>query len=85
MFFYSEGPEEGLGYTFWIDEVTFEKLGTIAHPRAAILDGQDQTVSAETGQNLTIGGLKAIFNMPSGVDQSVEAAPTYFTFSSSFW
>lgn len=83
MFFYSEGPEEGLGYTFWIDEVTFEKLGTIAHPRAAILDGQDQTVSAETGQNLTIGGLKSTFNMPSGVDQSVEAAPAYFTFSSS--
>jgi hypothetical protein len=27
MFFYSEGPEEGLGYTFWIDELKFEKLG----------------------------------------------------------
>jgi len=83
MFFYSEGSEEGLGYTFWIDEVTFEKLGTIAHPRAAILEGQDQVISAETGQNLNIGGLKATFNMPSGVDQSVEAAPAYFTFSSS--
>jgi len=31
MFFYSEGPENGRGYTFWIDEVKFEKLGTLAH------------------------------------------------------
>ena len=38
MFFYSEGPEDGLGYTFWIDELKYEKLGTLAHPRHAILD-----------------------------------------------
>ncbi|MBK8566874.1 MAG: Ig-like domain-containing protein [Saprospiraceae bacterium] len=83
MFFYSEGPESGLGYTFWIDEVTFENLGTLAHPRAAILDGQDQEFLVETGQTLNIGGTKAIFNLPTGVDQSVDAAPSYFTFSSS--
>ncbi len=83
MFFYSEGPEDGLGYTFWIDEVRFEKLGTIAHPKYAILDGQDQVISAETGQQLTIGGLQTSFNMPTGVDQSVSAAPAYFTFTSS--
>ncbi len=83
MFFYSEGPEDGLGYTFWIDEVTFEKLGTIAHPRAAILLGQDQVIGAETGQQLPIGGLTATFNLPTGVDQTVSAAPSYFTFTSS--
>jgi hypothetical protein len=83
MFFYSEGPEDGLGYTFWIDEVKFEKLGTIAHPRPLILDGQNQVRSAETGQQLNIGGLKVTFNMPTGTDQSVDAAPAYFTFSSS--
>ncbi|HRF40526.1 MAG TPA: hypothetical protein PK198_17160, partial [Saprospiraceae bacterium] len=32
MFFYSEGPENDRGYTFWIDEVKFEKLGAVAHP-----------------------------------------------------
>jgi hypothetical protein len=80
MFFYSEGPEDGLGYTFWIDEVKFEKLGTLAHPKAAILDGQDQVFSAETGQQLNIGGLKATFNMPTGVDQSVSAAPGILPF-----
>lgn len=83
MFFYSEGPEEGLGYTFWIDEVTFEKLGTLAHPSAAILEGQNQTFTVETGQILNIGGTKASFNLPTGVDQSVQAAPSYFTFTSS--
>ena len=83
MFFYSEGPEDGLGYTFWIDELKFEKLGTIAHPRPVILDGQDQELSVETDQKLNIGGLKFTVNLPTGVDQSVEAAPAYFTFSSS--
>jgi hypothetical protein len=51
MFFYSEGPEDGLGYTFWIDEVKFEKLGTLAHPRAAILDGQDQVFRRRQASN----------------------------------
>lgn len=83
MFFYSEGPEDGLGYTFWIDEVKFEKLGTLAHPGAAILEGQDQVTTADVGQQLTIGGLKATFNLPTGVDLSVQAAPAYFTFISS--
>lgn len=83
MFFYSEGPENDLGYTFWIDELKFEKLGTLAHPRPAILDGQDQVFSVETGQQLNIGGLKVTFNLPTGIDQSIEAAPAYFNFISS--
>lgn len=83
MFFYSEGPENDLGYTFWIDEMKFEKLGTIAHAKPAILDGQDQVLSVETGQQLNIGGLKVTFNLPTGIDQSVETSPAFFTFTSS--
>ena len=83
MFYYSEGNEDGSGYTFWIDEVKFEKLGTIAHPKPAILEEQDQTASAEVGDQLTIGGTFSNFNMPNGTDQRVEVAPSYFTFSSS--
>ncbi|MDX2285451.1 MAG: hypothetical protein NW241_14895 [Bacteroidia bacterium] len=83
MFFYSEGPEDELGYTFWIDELKFEKLGTIAHPRPFILEGQDQVFSVETGQQLNIGGLGVTFNMPTGIDQRIEAAASYFTFASS--
>ena len=83
MFFYSEGPEDGLGYTFWIDELKFEKLGTIAHPRPAILNGQDQVFSVETGRILNIGGLQVTVNLPTGIDQSVKINPSYFTFTSS--
>lgn len=83
MFFYSEGPENDLGYTFWIDDLKFEKLGTIAHPKPAILDGQNQVFSVESEQKLNIGGLKVAFNLPTGIDQSVEAAPAYFSFLSS--
>ena len=83
MFYYSEGPEEGAGYTFWIDEVKFEKLGTIAHPQPVILETQDQEISAETGDKLNIGGLYTSFNLPTGVDQRVETAHSYFNFISS--
>lgn len=83
MFFYSEGPENDRGYTFWIDEVKFEKLGTIAHPQHAILDGQDQVETSFSGVTKTIGGLRSTYNLPSGINQSVLAAPAYFDFASS--
>lgn len=83
MFFYSEGPEEGKGYTFWIDEVKFEKLGTIAHPRFSILNGNDQVETSFIGVAKTITGLTATYNLPVGIDQAVNAAPSYFRFTSS--
>ncbi|MCB9284712.1 MAG: hypothetical protein H6563_11605 [Lewinellaceae bacterium] len=83
MFLYSEGPENGSGYTFWIDEVKFEKLGTLAHPSPGILEKQDQVISAETGDKLPIGGLMETFNLPTGVDQRIDVAPAYFSFTSS--
>ena len=83
MFFYSEGPEDGKGYTFWIDEVKFEKLGTLAHPQPGILEGQNRTERAENGNIFQISGLHETFNLPSGVNQRVELAPAYFSFSSS--
>ena len=83
MFFYSEGPENNNGYTIWFDEVKFEKLGTIAHPKPYILNGQDQNTIGIVGQTLTIGDIYVLFNMPDGTDQRVDVSPTYFTFSSS--
>lgn len=83
MFFYSEGPENGRGYTFWIDNVKFEKLGTIAHPKHAILEGQDQVETSFVGVSKTIGGLRSTYNLPSGIDQVVQAATAYFDFTSS--
>jgi hypothetical protein len=39
LFWYAEGAENGKGYTFWIDELKFEKLGTIAQPGPSISNG----------------------------------------------
>ena len=85
MFFFSAGadPVTGRGYTFWVDEVKFETLGTIANPRAAILNGQDQVASTFTGITTPIGGLQSTFNLPDGTDISVNASSAYFEFTSS--
>lgn len=83
MFFYSEGAEEGNGYTFWIDEVKFENLGTVAHPKFAIMDGKNEIKEAEVNETLKVTGLKASANLPTGTDQSVDASLAFFTFTSS--
>ncbi|MGB4959814.1 MAG: hypothetical protein WBO36_10095, partial [Saprospiraceae bacterium] len=83
MLYYAEGPENERGYTFWIDEVKFEKLGSVSTPTASILNGQNQEVTAENGQTITLTGLKSTVNLPTGIDQSVEVSPYYLTFSSS--
>lgn len=83
MFFFSEGPEDGRGYTFWIDEVQFEDLRTIAHASPSILLGQDQTISSYAGISTQIGGLSATFNLPTGVNQTQSIAHAYFSFTSS--
>lgn len=83
MFFISEGPENGNGYTFWIDEVQFEKLGTINPQQPQILNGQDVTQTAYVGVTNTIDGLVTAFNMPNGINQLVNVTPAYFSFASS--
>ncbi|WP_299064027.1 glycosyl hydrolase family 16 [uncultured Polaribacter sp.] len=87
MFWYAEGAEnendEG-GYSFWIDDLQFEKLGTIAQPRPAILNGEEITEQAFNGGtvNLADRGLTQTFNLGSGANQTVSVAPSYFTFNS---
>jgi len=83
MFFYSEGPENDRGYTIWFDEVKFERLGTIAHPQYSILNGQEQQITSFVGVSTKIGGLISVFNLPTGINQTVNIAPSYFNFVSS--
>ena len=83
MLSYVESPENGKGYTFWIDEVQFEKLGTLARPEPIILDGVDGEITLETGARVNITGFSMKHGLPNGVDQTVTAAPAYFTFASS--
>ena len=72
-----------LGYTFWIDELKFEKLGTIANPTPKILNGINVSEQTFIGSNSTITGLTQTFNMPNGLNQTVTVSPSYFTFTSS--
>lgn len=83
MFWYSEGPENGNGYTFWIDEVRYEKLGTIAQPQPKILNGVDVTEQTFIGSNISVTGLTQTFNLANGLNKTVLAAPSYYTFTSS--
>jgi hypothetical protein len=84
MFTYAAAPENGRGYTFWIDELKFEKLGTIAHTNFGILNGHDSIKNnAAKGEEYQIVGLYATFNLPTGIDQKVSLSGSYFTFTSS--
>jgi hypothetical protein len=73
----------GKGYTFWIDEIKFEKLGTIGKPRPTIANGINKKVDSFVGVNIPISDLKVNFNMPTGSDLSVFPAPSYLIFKSS--
>ncbi len=84
LFFYTASPQNGKGYTLWIDEVKFEKLGTIAYSRAGILNGRDSIINkSEIGDINNISGIYATFNLPTGIDQTANLSGSYFTFASS--
>ncbi|WP_445381976.1 Ig-like domain-containing protein [Robiginitalea sp. IMCC43444] len=85
LFWYAEGPEDGDGYSFWIDELKFEKLGTVAQPSPAIFGGEDLEALAfiDILGSIPRDGLTQTFNLASGGNQTVLAAPSYFDFASS--
>ncbi|MDX1315887.1 MAG: glycosyl hydrolase family 16, partial [Eudoraea sp.] len=84
MFWYAEGPDaNGDGYTFWIDELKFEKLGTVAQPQPAIFNGQEETGAGLVGTETQITGTTQTFNLANGQNETVFAAPAYFDFNSS--
>ncbi|PQJ81539.1 glycosyl hydrolase family 16 [Polaribacter glomeratus] len=83
MLFYSAGAINGFGYTFWMDEVKFENLGTIGQSRPFINNGLDVTGVAFVGENLAISGVGVTSNLGNGKDVNVVASSSYFNFSSS--
>ena len=83
LFWYAAGNIDGKGFTFWIDEVKYEKLGTIGHPKFAILNGENQVETSFIGVSTGVGGLMSTFNMPTGINQTISIAPAYFQFASS--
>ena len=85
MFRYADGTDEtgGSAYTFWIDNLKFEKLGTIAQPRPAIQNGENAITQTFIGGSLDITGLTQTLNTASGGDVTTSITPFYFNFSSS--
>ncbi len=85
VFRYASGTQgtNGLGYTFWIDDLKFEKLGTLAHPKSAIFNGATISEQLFIGGKKTITGLTQTFSGPDGKNITVTTAPGYFTFTSS--
>lgn len=85
MFWYSMGTQGtgGSGYTVWFDDIQFEKLGNIAQPRPAILNGNNLEETTFVGSLRSINGLSQTSNLASGLDQSVVPSPQYFDFESS--
>lgn len=83
LFYYSTGPENGRGYTFWIDEVRFEKLGTLGTASATIISGVDKQQISFVGVSTTLDGFTATYNQPNGINETVNVSPYYFKFLSS--
>lgn len=81
LFWYSEGPENGDGYSFWIDDLKYENLENIAQPRPAIFNSQDLTQTSFIGSGIQVSGLTFTINQADGQDVTVNASPEYFTFN----
>jgi len=69
----------GLGATVWLDDIQFERLGTVTNPRPAFTSA---TLTPDVGSNLAVPGTRVTFAV-DGVDQTIEASQNYFTFVSS--
>ena len=80
LFNFSAGTNDtgGQAYTLWIDEVKYEKLGTLAHTRI-----KDANMAGFPTGNIEIDELTAYVNLPNGVNQEMTVSSKYFTFDSS--
>jgi hypothetical protein len=79
LFFFAEGPEDGMGYQLWLDEIRFESLGTISNPRPSLVT---KTVGTFVGATVNVDGAQTVFDV-AGSDQTIEHSPGYFAFVSS--
>jgi len=84
LFYYSAAPINGRGYTFWIDQVKFVNISTLATLTGSIQNGLNDSIPyGIAGDSSTINNFQATVNLPTGVNETVSISPYYFTFSSS--
>lgn len=78
MFYYSANPVSNVGYNIYIDNVKYEKMGTLAHPTI-----QNTFSGSMFLGKVNIESVLLSVNLPNGGNQAVSASPDYFVFSSS--
>ena len=92
MFLFSAGGFDPLGdgpngnevaWTFWIDELKFENLGTNLRVGSTILDGADLTNEGFTGTTVTLSGFTETTNLASGQNVTTSISGDYFDFAAS--
>lgn len=79
LFFFSEAPEAGVGATVWLDDIQFERLGTVSNPRPSFTSA---TLTPDIGSDVAVPGTRVVVAV-DGVDQSLGVSQNYFTFLSS--
>ncbi|WP_439131310.1 glycosyl hydrolase family 16 [Polaribacter sp.] len=72
-----------IGWTFWLDEVRFEKLGNIGQARPMIYNGQNVSEDVFTGSQIFLNDLKQSFQLGTGEVVTVNPSHNYYSFSSS--
>lgn len=82
MFWFAAGTQGtgGNAYTFWVDEIQFETLGTLRLENPFIFDGQDLSRDVFIGEAIAFENVGVVFNLENGQNVSVVAAPAYFDF-----
>ena len=85
MFSFSAGTSDtdGLGYTIWVDEIRFEKLGIVAQPLTSIFGGEDTTQTAYTDAVVKTTGITQTVTLGDGSVVTTAIAPGYLDFKTS--
>ena len=85
MFSFAAGTARtgGLGFTFWIDEIRFEKLGIVAQPLTSIFGGENSSQTTYTGAVITTTGITQTVTLGDGSVVTTAIAPGYLDFKSS--
>lgn len=77
-----DGPNGNeIGWTFWIDEIKFEKLGTILQVSANMFSGQNQSFESFKGGSLALQGFSQTVNLETGENIVLNTSPAYFDFT----
>lgn len=82
MFSFAAGTSStnGLGYTFWIDEIRFENLGIVAQPLISIFNGENGSTTTYTDAVIKTTDITQTVTLGDGSVVTTSIAPAYLDF-----